>query len=268
MAEAFLKWAGGKRWFIKKETHRLPAKDSFYRYVEPFLGGGSVFFYLEPHNAVLSDCNEELIKTYTALRDNFEGVYKHLLKHQSNNSKEYYYAVRAQLPNGPMAAAARMIYLNRACFNGIYRVNRKGHFNVPYGSGAPVSFNKEQLKRASLALQGAELIAQSYLVSIDETVEGDFLFCDPPYAVQTAESFVGYNATTFTWSDQIKLAESVARAAERGVKVMVTNVDVPEVRALYDPDLFSIDTASRKCLIAGGNDGRQIYYEMIATSNI
>ncbi len=268
MAEAFLKWAGGKKWFINNESHRLPDVDSFNRYIEPFLGGGSVFFHLEPAVSLLSDYNQELIRTYIVLRDSFENLYELLEAHQRNNSKEYYYEIRKLEPKDHVEAAARMIYLNKACFNGIYRVNKKGEFNVPYGSYRSITFDFQKLKKASNALKNAEIVAREYNLSIDEAKEGDFVFCDPPYALKTAESFVGYNANTFGWEDQIKLAESLQRAAEQGVKVMVTNVDAPEVRALYNEATFSIDMVSRKCTIAGGNAGRKKYSELIATANI
>lgn len=268
MAEAFLKWAGGKRWFINSESHRLPKVDNFNKYIEPFLGGGSVFFHIEPTESLLSDCNQELIRTYIALRDNFERVYELLQVHQELNSKEYFYNIRALSPSDHAEAAARMIYLNKACFNGIYRVNKKGEFNVPYGSYKSVSFDYHKLEKASVALQNAEIVSREYNISIDEAEENDFIFCDPPYALKTSESFVGYNATTFQWEDQIQLAESLQRAAERGVKVMVTNVDAPEVRSLYNEATFLIDSVSRKCNIAGGNAGRKMYPELIATANL
>ncbi|MBM6990721.1 MAG: Dam family site-specific DNA-(adenine-N6)-methyltransferase [Mobilibacterium timonense] len=268
MAEAFLRWAGGKRWFIQKESHRLPNAEQYKRYIEPFLGGGSVFFYLEPKHALLSDYNEELIRAYIALRDNFDGIYHLLEKHQINNSKDYYYRIRNTHPTDPVDAAARTIYLNKACFNGIYRVNKSGEFNVPYGKRDVINFVYQKLKDASIALKGIDIVAQPYGTSIDEAEEGDFLFCDPPYALETAESFVGYNADSFTWEDQVQLADSLQKAADRGVKVMVTNVDAPEVRALYDEATFLIDNTSRNCRIAGGLEGRKVYPELIATANI
>ena len=268
MAEAFLKWAGGKRWFVQNESHRLPDKTEFNKYYEPFLGGGSVFFYIEPKIATLSDCNDELIKTFLAIRDDFEAVYQELCVHQDNDCKDYYYQVRSNIYADPVKAAARMIYMNNVCFNGIYRVNKDGLFNVPYGSGKKAKFNYEKLKESSEALRGKEIVVQDYLTSINQANDDDFVFCDPPYAVKTDDSFVGYNRKTFNWEDQEKLAEAVIRAAERGVKIMITNVAADEVVKLYDPNVFSLDYVDRKCRIAGGTAGRKIYKELIATANI
>lgn len=268
MAKAFLKWAGGKRWFISRENDRLPAADEFNRYIEAFLGGGSVFFYLEPQEALLSDCNRELIETYTALRDHFEEVYQMLLQHQENDSRDYYYEVRQAIPNNQVERAARMIYMNKVCFNGIYRVNGRGLFNVPYGSGNDVRFNRETFENASNALQGIELVHQDFRETIQAAQENDFLFCDPPYAVRTENSFVGYNANTFNWESQQTLATEITNAANRNVKVMMTNVDHPDVRALYDDEIFEMESVSRICRIAGGLDGRRSYPELIVTANL
>ena len=268
MADAFLKWAGGKRWFVQSEAERLPNKDEFNRYYEPFLGGGSVFFYIEPDLATLCDCNEELIRTYSAIRDDFDNVFNELIFHENNDSKEYYYKVRAMQITEPTKAAARMIYLNNVCFNGIYRVNKNGMFNVPYGTGKKAKFDYNKMKEASSLLQGKDIIRQEYLKTIDQADYEDFLFCDPPYAVKTENSFVEYNKNTFKWDDQEKLADAVTKAAERGVKVLVTNVAAEEVIQLYDPNVFSIDYVERKCMIAGGKSGRKIYREMIASANI
>ena len=268
MAEAFLKWAGGKRWFVQTEAKRLPRKDEFNRYYEPFLGGGSVFFYIEPKLATLCDCNDELIRTYCAIKDSFEEVFQELVVHESNDCSEYYYKIREMQTTDPVKVAARMIYLNNVCFNGIYRVNKNGLFNVPYGSGKKAKFDYKKLKEASTSLQGKEIIVQEYLTTINQTEYEDFLFCDPPYAVKTDDSFVGYNKKTFNWQDQIKLAEAAVRAAERGVKVMITNVAADEVINLYDKNIFSIDFVERKCAIAGGKSGRKMYKEIIATANI
>ena len=131
MAKPFLKWAGGKKWFVNQERDRLLL--DFNRYIEPFLGGGSVFFYINPQQAILSDINAELVNAYICLRDEFESVYKKLHIHQIHNSEEYYYIIRDRQTRTNATSAARTIYLNKACFNGVYRVNRDGKFNVPYG---------------------------------------------------------------------------------------------------------------------------------------
>lgn len=133
MAKPFLKWAGGKKWFVNQERDRLLL--DFNRYIEPFLGGGSVFFYINPQQAILSDINAELVNAYICLRDEFESVYKKLHIHQIHNSEEYYYIIRDRQTRTNATSAARTIYLNKACFNGVYRVNRDGKFNVPQMCG-------------------------------------------------------------------------------------------------------------------------------------
>jgi DNA adenine methylase len=127
----FLKWAGGKRWFVQKHADLLPRK--FNRYIEPFLGGGSIFFYLRPHRALLGDTNPDLIATYQGIRNDWKSLVEQLEIHQCNHSDNYYYQVRNVAPDDPVQRASRLIYLNRTCFNGIHRVNRNGIFNVPKG---------------------------------------------------------------------------------------------------------------------------------------
>jgi len=151
MAKSFLKWAGGKHWLVNNESNRFPKQ--FNKYIEPFLGGGAVFFHIAPKEAIISDINTELIDTYIAVRDEFDLVFQELINHQENNSKEYYYSVRDCNPEEAYLRAARMIYLNKTCFNGIYRVNKAGRFNVPYGSERSLNFNKEKLNNVSNILK-------------------------------------------------------------------------------------------------------------------
>lgn len=162
------------------------------------MGGGAVFFFEEPNRAILSDINNELVNTYIAVRDNVDLVYKNLRIHSQKHSEEYYYQIREKRPRKLYTIAARMIYLNKACFNGIYRVNREGKFNVPFGMRDSVSFDKGDLKGSSEALQGVELLCQDFEATIDMARENDFLFCDPPYAVVNEDNrFVSYNADVF-----------------------------------------------------------------------
>mgnify|MGYP004502325573 CR=1 FL=1 len=267
MANSFLKWAGGKHWLVNNEGHRFPK--IFNRYIEPFLGGGSVFFYIAPENAVLSDINEELINTYVALRDDLDNVYTYLRKHQCNNSKEYYYKVRESNPRTLATKAARMIYLNKSCFNGIYRVNKAGKFNVPYGTERILNFEKTKFSEISKALSKARIICQDFEATINNAEAEDFLFCDPPYAVIDENNrFIGYNADQFTWEDQERLARCLIEAKNKGVLIMMTNVDHPKVRSLYDNDAdFKLASVDRKCVISGSNEGRKTYRELIVTAN-
>lgn len=266
MDSTFLKWAGGKNWFVRQCADLLPA--DYNRYIDPFLGGGSVFFYLEPEISVLSDINEELITTYRAIQTNWREVRRQLRIHANRHNEQYYYLVRNSDPRADSTIAARMIYLNRTCFNGIYRVNRQGRFNVPIGSHINVILPTDQFERRSEILQGATLFCRDFEETIDEAEEGDLLFCDPPYAVLEEQRFVGYTRNLFDWNCQERLAHSLYRAQTRGVKIVLTNVNHPAVRALYNDDRFEIVEVNRFCSISGRAGGRQQYSEMVVRANI
>lgn len=268
MINTFLKWAGGKRWFVNRENQRFP--NEFNRYIEPFLGGGAVFFYLEPKESILGDINQELINTYIAIRDDVFAVYRNLKIHERNHCKTYFYKIRDRKTRTAATTAARMIYLNKSCFNGIYRVNKHGDFNVPYGTRDEISFDLTNLIDSSTSLQHSQILCQDFETTIDMAQENDFIFCDPPYAVVDDENrFVGYNADVFSWADQIRLATSLIRAEARNVKIIMTNVDHVSVRGLYEnKEGFTLDSVQRQCFISGTTRGRKKYQELIVSANI
>jgi len=267
MENTFLKWAGGKNWFVKHQKHRLPTQ--YNRYIDPFLGGGSIFFYMEPEAAILSDINNELISTFRAIQQDWRKLDKKLNVHSRRHNKEYYYKVREQQPCEITSIAARMIYLNRTCFNGIYRVNRKGKFNVPCGSKNTVLTGQEEFEQRSRILQNAILRSCDFEETITVAEEGDFLFCDPPYTVQEEKSFVGYTKNLFDWDDQIRLANALEQSRQRGVKILMTNVNHPSVRALYENrEGFVLDEVLRYSSISGKADGRKKYSELIVSANM
>lgn len=268
MSNTFLKWAGGKRWFVNHENKRFPTE--YNRYIEPFLGSGAVFFYLQPQEAILCDINMDLINTYISVRDEIDAVYRNLRIHESNHSRTYYYTIRDRRTRTTATAAARMIYLNKACFNGIYRVNNQGKFNVPFGTRTELSFNRESLIGSAHDLRNAQILCQDFQETIELAQENDFLFCDPPYAVINEDArFISYTAALFSWDDQIRLAMSLERAKERGVKIIMTNVNHEEVRALYENiDGFVLDTVTRSCSISGNVEGRRAYSELIVCANL
>ena len=268
MSKAFLKWAGGKRWFVRRENQRFPAE--YNRYIEPFLGSGAVFFYLEPQEAILGDINSELINTYIAVRDDIESVCRNLRIHTRCHCREYFYQVRDRNTRTSATSAARMIYLNKSCFNGVYRVNKQGEFNVPYGKRDEILFDHESLMEASNILHNAQILCQDFETTIDMAQEGDFIFCDPPYAVLDEENrFVGYNADVFSWKDQVRLANALEHAKDRNVKIIMTNVNHADVKRLYeDTEGFLLDIAQRQCFISGTADGRRAYQELIVSANI
>lgn len=227
----------------------------FERYIEPFLGGGSVFFALLPQNACLSDVNVELVATYTAIRDDWQGVESILRVHQARHSKEHYYEVRRAIPSEKVKQAARFIYLNRTCWNGLYRVNLKGEFNVPIGTKTNVIWEGE-LEKVSKALSGVDIKACDFEERIDNAGSGDLVFVDPPYTVHhNMNGFLKYNQNLFSWQDQIRLRDAVARAHTRGAKIIVTNAAHSSVVELYK-GVGVISETERLSVISGKNAGR------------
>lgn len=267
MNSTFLKWAGGKNWFVKHQSHRLPT--NYQRYIDPFVGGGSLYFYLEPTQAIINDVNGELVTTYRAIQQDWQRVERKLREHSRRHSEAYYYQVRDMRPRQAYSIAARMIYLNRTCFNGIYRVNREGKYNVPIGSPHPVITNADRFQERSRVLQGTVINQGDFEPIIDQAMAGDFLFCDPPYAVLEETRFVSYTRNEFNWNDQIRLRDALVRAQQRNVMIIMTNVNHPAVRALYeDINGFDLDEVSRYSSISGTSGGRQQYSELIVSANI
>ena len=267
MDSTFLKWAGGKTWFVKNQKHRLP--ETYERYIDPFVGGGALYFYLEPERAIINDVNSELIATYRAIQQEWDKVEIKLREHARHHNRDYYYQIRNMKPRKAYSIAARMIYLNRTCFNGIYRVNKDGKFNVPIGSPHPVITNFDQFQERSKILQGTEINEGDFEPIIDQALPGDFLFCDPPYAVLEEDRFVSYTRNEFNWNDQIRLRNALVRALERDVQIIMTNVNHHEVKALYEGiDGFILDEVTRYSGISGTNDGRKPYSELIVSANI
>lgn len=267
MNNTFLKWAGGKNWFVRNQRHRIPQQ--YNRYIDPFLGGGSLFFFLEPQQAILNDINAELIKTFRAIQNDWQGVERQLRVHARNHNNDYYYRIRAMRPRTDVTTAARMIYLNRTCFNGIYRVNRRGQFNVPIGTHNNVILATDQLQQRSQIIQHAQLMCGDFEQVIDMALRDDFLFCDPPYAVLDNEQrFVGYTRQTFDWNDQIRLSHAIERARQRGVKIIITNVNHPDVRGFYQNNGYMLEEVTRYSSISGMADGRQQYSELIISANV
>lgn len=266
-ASPFLKWAGGKRWLVA--SNQLPATAGpCARYIEPFLGGGAVFFASQPARSLLSDINPDLINAYVQLRDRVSDIANGLDDHQRRHSKEHYYAVRDSRPNSDVEAAIRFIYLNRTCWNGLYRVNREGRFNVPIGTKTAVSFETGELEAVSTALRHAEIKCSDFEVSIDAATEGDFLFVDPPYtANHNFNGFLKYNENIFSWSDQLRLQRAVARAIARGASVVVTNADHESVRELYR-GLADYWQVWRSSVLAGKASTRGRTSEALFVANI
>lgn len=257
----FLKWAGGKRWLTSYYPEVFPI--GFQRYVEPFLGSGAVYFELRPKSALLSDSNKDLIETYKAIRSNFKLVIRYLKQHKRNHTDEYYYQVRSSTPRSIWARAAKFIYLNRTCWNALYRVNLKGQFNVPRGTKNSVLLPSDDFERVSKSLRSVELIDSDFEKVIDSTVEGDFVFVDPPYTVKhNLNGFVKYNERIFEWKDQIRLKRALVRAHSRNVKFLMTNANHDSITELYG-NFFNQKILSRQSVIAASSSKREKTTELL-----
>lgn len=256
----FLKWAGGKRWLVRDcpELLEIP----FDRYFEPFLGSGAVFFSLLPSSAIVSDSNAELILTYHAVKSNWQAVWAELENMQRMHSREFYYATRASQPTEETFRAARFLYLNRTCWNGLYRVNTRGEFNVPIGTKTDILAGGN-LSACSAALQNAELDCCDFATTIRKAQAGDLVYVDPPYTVRhNVNGFLKYNQTLFSWDDQVRLRDEVVGACDRGVKVIVSNAAHESVKALYK-GIGEINILERASVISGKTSGRKREQEIV-----
>lgn len=260
----FLKWAGGKRWLA--ETLAPYFEQCSHRYFEPFLGSGAVFFRYLPQKASLGDANAELINCYVTLRDDYRAVETALRELAKMHPDESYYDVRSWSPDSAVESAARFLYLNRTCWNGLYRVNLRGEFNVPRGTKTQILLDTDDFASISNALQGADLAVRDFEETLSGAGEGDFVFADPPYTVaHNLNGFVKYNQSIFSWDDQIRLAKALDRAANRGARVVCTNADHAEVRTLYATG-WNAQPVYRASVIAAASGNRRRTSELFLTN--
>jgi DNA adenine methylase len=266
----FLKWAGGKTQLISELEKRTPPH--FPCYHEPFVGGGALFFKLYRENkikkACLSDLNAELIDAYTVVRDQVEAVIQILAGYPHQAS--FYYDLRAQEPwaMDQFNRAARMIYLNKTGYNGLYRVSKQGQFNVPFGRYRnPGYCDETNLRAVSKALQNVGLSSTSFDKVLDKAMPGDFVYFDPPYVpVSKTANFTAYHANGFTENDQIKLRDVCIELTQRSVKVMLSNSATETVRTLYSiPDFFMTEVQASRAINSNGK-GRGKLAELIVTN--
>ncbi|HET7089065.1 MAG TPA: DNA adenine methylase [Anaerolineae bacterium] len=258
----FLKWAGGKRQLLPELMARLP--ECFAAYHEPHVGSGVLFFELAARGglpqAYLSDVNPSLIDTYVAVRDQVEDVIATLKKHQRKHDQDYYYLVRAIDPSRlPLAGrAARIIYLNKTCYNGLYRENKSGQFNVPFGRYKnPTICDAVNLREVSRALHGADIARRGYASVLERAQPGDFVYFDPPYhPLSATSSFTAYDRNGFTADDQRGLRDIFGDLARRGVYVMLSNSDTPLIRELYAGFKIERVYASRSINSKGNRRGK------------
>jgi DNA adenine methylase len=236
-SKPFLKWVGGKTQLLPELTSRIPAR--FSKYFEPFAGGGALFFHLQPEQSTLIDLNEELTNTYKVIKYHTEELIIDL--HQHIYEKEYYYQIRnvdrtdEYKTWSDVRRASRLIYLNRCCFNGLYRVNSKGQFNTPMGRYKnPKIVDEINLRACSQALQKAQIVNASFTVIEEKVNSNDFVYFDPPYAPLNATSnFTGYSQQGFDDQMQLSLRDLCLRLAEKGIQFMVSNSNAPLILKLY-----------------------------------
>ncbi len=265
----FLRWAGGKTWFIPI-WKKLVAKLSFNRYFEPFLGSGTMFFSLPGiHHAFLSDVNPQLILTYEMVMRFPDKVYAELRKFK--NTKEDYYQIRGKKFRRQERIAAQFIYLNQTSFNGIYRVNAQGQYNVPYGFRTTWTYSLDRLTNPSAFLnrQQTELSVGDFEECINGVSRGDLVFLDPPYAVSERGGenlFVKYNERIFSLEDQLRLRRAIDMVKKREAFFVLTNAGHPTIERLFATG-DTILELSRPCLIGGRNSQRGSVKE-IAITNI
>lgn len=259
----FLKWAGGKRWIARRLKDRIGHISGTY--IEPFLGSAAVYFSILPERALLSDCNFELVNAYRALQLQYKAVLRHLTNYQILHSTAFYYEMRGRHPKTLAKKAARFIYLNRTCWNGLYRVNTRGDFNVPIGTKDAVLLVSDDFSRMHTTLKNAQIRCSDFQQSIDAAGEGDVLFCDPPYTVRHKfNGFIKYNETLFSWADQVRLRDSLVRAKDRGARIFITNADHESIHELYARN-FAIESTSRFSPIGGLKAARGKFSELLIT---
>jgi DNA adenine methylase len=259
----FLKWAGGKRWLF--DAAFVKALPPHRRYIEPFLGGGAGFFAVAPEESVLSDVNSELVDLYAAVRDYPCELKQRLAELQETHGPEQYYLTRASSPTTGLERAVRSLYLNRTCWNGLYRLNKKGEFNVPIGTKTAIVLPTDDFQAASYLLRNTKLRCADFEAVIDDAGDGDLIFADPPYTVKhNLNGFVKYNERLFAWDDQIRLKHALVRAVERGARVVLTNADHMSLATLYE-GVGRHERAYRSSIISGKAAGRVPTSELVIT---
>lgn len=250
----FLKWAGGKTQLLTELHKYVP--NNFNKYIEPFIGGGAMFFSLNPHESIIADSNEELVITYRQVKEDVENVIEHLETFE--HSEDFFYTIRSLDPNEleDSYRAARLIYLNKTCFNGLYRVNKKGQFNVPYGKGKGSFLNVEVLRNASEFLAETTILKGDYLDVLTEfAAEGDFIFLDPPYyPVGKYSDFKRYTKEFFYHENQVQLKREFDRLVNIGCKVVLTNSDHEVILDLYSA--YDIDIIETRRMISSNSKTR------------
>jgi len=266
----FLKWAGGKRQLLSQIDLYIPK--SFNKYIEPFVGGGALFFYLLPKNAILNDINQDLINTYRVIKENVSELITSLKKHK--NEEEYFYKIRSVDRNldefktwSDVEKASRIIYLNRCCYNGLYRVNSKGYFNAPFGKYKnPKICNEENLKLVHKVLKDVKLMNTSFELCLNYAKKDDFIYFDPPYVpISESANFTSYTKSSFKKEDQIKLFNVFKELDQKGCKLLLSNSYNEFILKLYKN--YQINIVYAKRAINSNPDKRGEIKELLIINN-
>jgi len=272
-AKPFVKWAGGKRQILDKLKKFAPKE--FETYYEPFVGGGAFLFELSPKNAVINDSNEELMNVFNVLRNEkkYNKMCKYLNKFERKHCEEFYYEIRNIDRNkrkfeklNECKKAARTIYLNKACFNGLYRVNSKGEFNVPFGKKTTVNtYDGENLLNLHtyLTMNNVNILCTDFEETVKDAKKGDFVYFDPPYDSDTS-TFNSYTETGFNKDEQRRLAKVFIELDKKGVKVMLSNHNTILIKELYKD--YNINVIEAKRSINSNGKKRGVVEEVIITN--
>ena len=259
-----VKWPGGKAWLAPRLSNILACElASGSSYFEPFVGGGAVYFTLRPARAFLSDVNPALIAFFRTLRARPHAVLRSMFRF--SNTSECYYHVRAMTPRTSVGKAARFLYLNRTCWGGVFRLNRHGSFNVPFGNSGRVICRSKLLIATAAALRCARLRTADFEDALASTAAGDVVYADPPYTtLGQGNGFLRYNERLFRWSDQQRLARTCHDVAHRGAFVAVSGLYHPDILGLY-PDWWVLKV-ERKSLVSRTSAGRRRVSEIVLFS--
>ena len=268
----FVKWAGGKRQLIPTLNQNLP--DSFGTYFEPFLGGGALLFHMlterNGQKCSISDLNSDLVLAYTTIRDRVDSLISSLKSHERNyqkDSKSYYYSVRENNPRSQIEKTSRLLFLNRTCFNGLYRVNSKGKFNVPLGKYTnPNIINEENLRSVSSILQASRVSikCRDFGAVLKDAKKGDLVYFDPPYQpVSNTSNFTSYTSKNFSFDDLSRLAELCQNLDEKGCKVLLSNSDSKEVSEMFSKKPWKISKIRANRSINSDSKKRTGHFELL-----
>ena len=268
----FVKWAGGKRQLIPILNQNLP--ESFGTYYEPFLGGGALLFHIltdkNGQKCSISDLNSDLVLAYTTIRDRIDALITSLKNHEKNyqkDSESYYYSIRESNPRSEIEKTSRLIFLNRTCFNGLYRVNSKGKFNVPLGKYSnPNIVNEENIRAVSHILQSSRtaIKCRDFEAVLRDAKKGDLIYFDPPYQpVSATSNFTSYTTKDFTYDDLTRLAELCLKLDSRGCNVLLSNSDSQEVADIFVKNPWKITRIAANRSINSNSKKRTGHFELL-----